>query len=61
MPRKLDVSVNVPPYGISATPFAGGARLMVKARTGEELFVDLPRLVAETLCDEIEAALEAEA
>ena len=54
--RKLDVAVTKPPFGIEAVPFAG-ARLMIKARTGEFFMVDMSRAATEALRDQLDEIL----
>jgi hypothetical protein len=58
--RKLDISM-VPPYGINASKFADGARVRIKAKTGEELGVDLSREAADILTVQLIQALAGEA
>ena len=55
--RKLDISM-VPPFGISASKFADGARIRFKAKTGEEIGVDLSREAADILTVQLIQALE---
>ena len=57
--RKLDISM-VPPFGISASKFADGARIRFKAKTGEEFAVDLSREAADVLTVQLIQALAGE-